>query len=303
MPGVGSRVRAADYNAIQGKVALVLGNGTGNYGYGQSLVSSQVAVGDLIRAVQWNNLRTDLLKARQHQTGVDETSNLTLASTSSVISEALRAQYDNMADTVTANRLAVASNQGTLENVVSPYQRTSAWNGTLTHTCTVTFSSYDAARHFFNAGGNFQISASRTGGNSGSKNNTWTLMLSQMGTITMNYTTTVCGDPSSTATTYPIGFYSLSNSNQMIFRKQAPAGAYAENDYFIYARLDGSSIVFSIVFEDEDTGDLNNPSPGFPPGPVQDEDVDGTLTSYVQMFRPSGSNVSVAVPSASQSGF
>lgn len=303
MPGVGSRVRAADYNAIQGKVALVLGNGTGNYGYGQSLVSSQVAVGDLIRAVQWNNLRTDLLKARQHQTGVDETSNLTLASTSSVISEALRAQYDNMADTVTANRLSVASNQGTLENVVSPYQRTSAWNGTLTHTCTVTFSSYDAARHFFNAGGNFQISASRTGGNSGSKNNTWTLMLSQMGTITMNYTTTVCGDPSSTATTYPIGFYSLSNSNQMIFRKQAPAGAYAENDYFIYARLDGSSIVFSIVFEDEDAGDLNNPSPGFPPGPVQDEDVDGTLTSYVQMFRPSGSNVSVAVPSASQSGF
>jgi hypothetical protein len=303
MPGVGSRVRAADYNAIQGKVALVLGNGTGNYGYGQSLVSSQVAVGDLIRAVQWNNLRTDLLKARQHQTGVDETSNLTLASTSSVISEALRAQYDNMADTVTANRLAVASNQGTLENVVSPYQRTSAWNGTLTHTCTVTFSSYDAARHFFNAGGNFQISASRTGGNSGSKNNTWTLMLSQMGTITMNYTTTVCGDPSSTATTYPIGFYSLSNSNQMIFRKQAPAGAYAENDYFIYARLDGSSIVFSIVFEDEDAGDLNNPSPGFPPGPVQDEDVDGTLTSYIQMFRPSGSNVSVAVPSASQSGF
>jgi len=303
MPGVGSRVRAADYNAIQGKIALVLGNGTGNYGYGQSLTSSQVAVGDLIRAVQWNQLRTDLLKARQHQTGVDETSNLTLASTSSIISEALRAQYDNMADTVTANRLAVASNQGTLENVVSPYSRTSAWNGTLTHTCTITFASYDAARHFFNAGGNFQISASRTGGNSGSKNNTWTLMLSQMGTITMNYTTTVCGDPSSTATTYPIGFYSLTNSNQLIFRKSAPAGAYAENDYFIYARLDGSSVVFSIVFEDEDAGDLNNPSPGFPPGPVQDEDVDGTLTSTIQMFRPSGSNVSVSGPSGSQSGF
>jgi hypothetical protein len=262
-----------------------------------------VAVGDLIRAVQWNQLRTDLLKTRQHQTGVDETSNLTLASTSSIISEALRAQYDNMADTVTANRLAVASNQGTLENVVSPYQRTSAWNGTLTHTFTITFSSFDAARHYFNAGGNFQISASRTGGNSGSKNNTWTLMLSQMGTITMNYTTTVCGDPSATAQTFPIGFYSLTGSDQLIFRKQAPAGAYAENDYFIYARLTGNNIVFSIVFQDEDAGDLNNPSPGFPPGPVQDEDVDGTLTSSIQMFRPSGANVSVPVPSASQSGF
>ena len=81
-------------------------------------------------------------------------------------------------------------------------------------------------------------------------------MLSQMGTITMNYTTTVCGDPSATAQTFPIGFYSLTGSDQLIFRKQAPAGAYAENDYFIYARLTGNNIVFSIVFQDEDAGDL-----------------------------------------------
>ena len=302
MPGVGQRVRAADYNSIQGKVSLVMGTGSGSYGYGQGLVSSQVNVGDSILVSQWSNLRSDLLKARQHQLGTDQSSNLTLASTSLVISEAIRAQYDAMADSITADRLTVASNQGSLENVITPYQRTSAWNGTLTHICTVTFSSADQARYFFNGGGNFQISADRSGGNSGYKNQTWSLMFSQMGTITMNASTaTVSGSGSVSA----IGYYGLTGSNQLIFRKQAPSGVYAENDYFIYARTaaGGAQVIFEMVFEDEDAGDLNNPSPGEPPGPVQDENVDGTLTSTIQMFRPSGSNVSVAAPSASQSGF
>ena len=82
MPGVGSRVRAADYNSIQGKVALVLGSGSGNSGYGQALSSGQVSVGDQILVSQWNNLRTDLLKARQHQTGATES--LTITSTSTI---------------------------------------------------------------------------------------------------------------------------------------------------------------------------------------------------------------------------
>jgi len=302
MPGVGSRVRAADYNSIQGKVSLVLGTGSNDYGYGQSLVSSQVNVGDSILVSQWNNLRTDLLKARQHQLGTDQSSNLTITSTSLVVSEAIRAQYDSMADTITADRLTVASNQGSLENVITPYQRTSAWNGTLTHTCTITFSSVDHARYFFNAGGNFQISADRSGGNSGYKNQTWSLMFSQMGIISIGANSaSVTGSGSVSS----IGYYGLTGSNQLIFRKQAPSGVYAENDYFIYARTasGGAQVILEMVFEDEDAGDLNNPSPGEPPGPPIDENVDGTLTSTVQMFRPSGSNVSVSAPSASQSGF
>lgn len=302
MPGVGSRVRAADYNSIQGKISLVMGTGSGSYGYGQSLASSQVNVGDSILVSQWNNLRTDLLKARQHQLGTDQSSNLTITSTSLVVSEAIRAQYDAMADTITADRLTVASNQGSLENVITPYQRTSAWNGTLTHICTITFGSADQARYFFNAGGNFQISADRSGGNSGYKNQTWSLMFSQMGIISMGANTaSVTGSGSVSS----IGYYGLTGSNQLIFRKQAPSGVYAENDYFIYARTasGGAQVIFEMVFEDEDAGDLNNPSPGYPAGPVQDENVDGTLTSTIQMFRPSGSNVSIAAPSASQSGF
>ena len=302
MPGVGSRVRAADYNSIQGKVALALGTGSGNFGYGQSLTSSQVSVGDSILVSQWNNLRTDLLKARQHQTGVDESGNLGITTTSLVVSESLRSQYDTMSDTITAARATVASNQGTSENVISPYQRTSAWNGTLTHTCTITFSSADHARHFFNAGGNFQISSDRSGGNSGYKNQTWTLMLQQMGTITMTGST--CS-ASGSGTASSIGYFSLTGGNQQLFNKPAPSGVYAENEYYIYARTasGGAQVIFEIQFQDNDLGDENNPSPGYPAGPAQDENVDGTLTSTIQMFRPSGSNVSVPAPSASQSGF
>lgn len=302
MPGVGQRVRAADYNSIQGKVSLVMGAGSGSYGYGQALSSAQVNVGDSILVSQWSNLRTDLLKARQHQLGTDQSSNLTITTTSLVVSEAIRLQYDEMADTITTDRLTVAANQGSLENVITPYQRTSAWNGTLTHICTITFSNVDQARYFFNAGGNFQISADRSGGNSGYKNQTWSLMFSQMGIISVGANTaTVTGS----GTISSIGYYGLTGSNQLLFRKQAPSGVYAENDYFIYARTaaGGAQIVFEMVFEDEDAGDQNNPSPGYPPGPAQDENVDGTLTSTVQMFRPSGSNVSITAPSAAQSGF
>jgi hypothetical protein len=125
-------------------------------------------------------------------------------------------------------------------------------------------------------------------------------MFSQMGTITMTGATcSASGSGDASA----IGYFGLTTSNQQLFRKQAPSGVYAENDYFVYARAVGAQVIFDIVFEDEDAGDLNNPSPGYPPGPVQDENVDGTLTSTVQMFRPSGSNVSITAPSASQSGF
>ena len=129
MPGQGTLIRAADYNAIQAKVSMNFGTGSGDQGYGQSLSSSQVAVGDKITVSQWSNLRTDMLKARQHQTGVDESSNLTLPLSSLLVTEALRAQYNSYADTINANRFTMASNQGSLETVKSDL-RTAAWNGT-----------------------------------------------------------------------------------------------------------------------------------------------------------------------------
>ena len=63
-----SVVTASRYNAIQTKVANVLGTGSGDKGYGQSVTSGQVTTGDQVTAVHIANLRTDINKCILHQT-------------------------------------------------------------------------------------------------------------------------------------------------------------------------------------------------------------------------------------------
>jgi hypothetical protein len=84
---------------------------------------------------------------------------------------------------------------------------------------------------------------------------------------------------------------------------------YLENDYNIQAKKNAADntatvLTFEIQFRDDDTGDGPLPiapgsTPGQPLGAIVDETVDGTLTSTVQIFRPSGLNVSLSAPAAS----
>ena len=300
--GVGQLIQNTDYNSIRSLVDSVMGRNTN--GYGQILASSDATVGSVISATSWLNLRTDLVKARQHQIGsavgtsaAVDGRNLLVPSSGTLITEALRAQFASMAATVVSSRYDVdtdnAGGQLSLETLITG-TRATAWNGVLTHTVTITgATSGDGSaanlRYFFNAGGALRISASITTGTS--KNNAWNTMFTQMGTFVMGrLSTTYTG---SSATSYNVGFENLTTSNQLMGEKLAPAGAYAENRYFIFARksADNSQIVFQIEFRDNDAGD-----------PYFDEAVQPTLTSTVSQPRPSGANVSVATPTASQSG-
>lgn len=69
MPGSGTKILASDFNIIQALAQTVLGIGSGQYGYGQVVASSQVKKGDPFKLLDWVNLRTDLLKIGAHQTG------------------------------------------------------------------------------------------------------------------------------------------------------------------------------------------------------------------------------------------
>jgi hypothetical protein len=223
------------------------------------------------------------------------------------ITEALRSQYATYANTIVSNKYSLGAGQYSSEVVIS-YAKSGAWNGTISNVVTVTGSTGGAGsvanmRYFFNAGGSLRLSASRAGGSAGSKDDTWTTMLSQSGTISMNYTTTSYDGSNGTA--YNIGFQTLTTSDQTIFWKAAPAGNYAENDFYIYARksADSSQVIFTFRFQDDDVGDQQG---GYLPGPQVDENVNAvggsTLNTTVAMFRPSGSYVSVLAPSATQTG-
>ena len=304
MPGQNTLIIATDYNLIQSKVASVLGEGSGTTGYGQTVASSQVGQFSKITVAQWNNLRSDLLRARQHQTGTDLTATLVTATASTKITDVARAAYLAMANDceIEANRLTAPppASQATRSNLVPDTVRTTAWNGTLIQTVTVDFGSANAARHFFNAGGQIEFSAERSGGTAGLKNVTWSTMLTSMGTIAFNYTRTTA---TGTGVGSNLGFYDLTETDNLIFQKDTPTGTYSPNKYYIYAKVPSATnrrlVEFSIRFADESTAPPSFPDPGF----GIDENVDGTLISYVQVYRASGANVNTPVPNATTTQF
>ena len=314
MAGQNTLIIANDYNVIQSKIALVMGSGSGTSGYGQSLSSNQVGQYSKITAAQWNNLRTDIIRARQHQTGVDigskapgeagyvTGSDLPIATAARQVREDWRAAYLSMANDAEAARLTAPppANQATRADLVGQQVRTSQWNGRVEQTVTVNFGSDDAARYFFNSGGQIEFSSARSGGSAGLKNVTWTTMLSSMGTISFNYTGVSCTGTADYIGTN--GWYEIGTSYELIFEKDAPAGAYAANKYFIYARRSaapfGYVADFKIHWWDDSAAPPSFPDPGF----GIDEMVDGTLVSNVRTYRATGTNVSVGQPDASTTG-
>lgn len=313
MAGIDTKILATDYNSIQSKIAAVMGTGGTNpttlvadnsYGYNQTVASAQVTETPTtqITVTQWTNLRSDIVKARQHQgsgtidsKGVSDAgyvagSSLLTPTTSYKITEADRAAYMTMADAAITNRLVTPPTSDATRDSLSSATYVSSWNTSITHTVTIAFASAATALYFFNAGGKIEISASRTGGTTTTKGTSWTNMLANMGTIVFGR------DTSSTTGTTPgtisssLGYYQLTTSDQTLFTKSTENTTYNPNNYSIKARLSSINIVFTIVFADSSGGNI-------------DESIDGTITSLVQAYRPSGTNVSVTGPTLSSSSF
>ena len=302
----GDNITAAQFNSLQSRVENVMGTGSGDSGYGQTLSSAQVAVTDTVQATDMINIKTDIDKANNHQIGsnssisaiavgkvigADATGDTTasLTDTTGGFND-----YETAVGVIETNKLSIDSGNSSVESAISS-QRTTNWNGIITHDFNITFSDANQRRYFFNAGGEIRFSASRAGGSSYSKNTDWTNMLSNMGTIKFGRTDTTC---TGTGTTTTIGNSDLTSTYQTIFTKDG-SGNYAENQYEVQARystVDGQDKVlqFTVRFEDNDAGDQQG---GYLPGAAVDEDVSGTITSTIQQLRATGSNVQVTTPS------
>lgn len=316
-PGAGNIVSAGvvgDYNGIQSLVALVLGPPTDDqpqYGYNQSVSSSQVSPGNKVTLSHWTNLRTDMIKARGHQTGSgSEGNSLTLPTQSSLVTEAVRLEYYNYANVVDTYRQVLGAGQFTIDTVMTA-TRTNAWNGNIYSTVTMNFGDNPTIRAFFNAGGVVKFNVGMTGSFTAAstvKDNTWNTMFAQMGTITFDRAGTTL-DAGSTGTTTGIGYFSLTGSDQTVFLKAAPAGAYAGNEFRIYARISTGTLIFTIQYNDISTvasPNYNIPVAGSQVGTVKanlnDEYVDGQITQTVVIWRPAGSYVSITSPTTSLAG-
>jgi hypothetical protein len=262
---IGDPITAARYNSIQSTVANVLGTGSGDSGYGQTLQSSQVAQNQLIEDEHMNNLRLDIRKANRHQSNSYPT--LTTVSTADTVTDNTLnnsyATFETLANNINTNRNSF--NIARMSTVPSPtassYQRTTTWNATRVGNFTVTFATANAARHFFNAGGAVQIQMNISG--AGAKAADWnSLFGTNMGTLTFaNIASSRSGSGGTLSSS--VAYSLLTTTFQTVYTTSA-AGTYSSNNFNIQVRFtDVSNLVieFQITLNDAAVGNIDEDVP------------------------------------------
>lgn len=308
MAGINQKIKAVDYNAIQSDIAAVLGTGSGQTGYGQTVLSSQVTTSDVVTVNEYAALRYDIINAYQHQEN-----SLPSNVDAQTLGKSIRYNsgdepidyWQTVATQIVTNknRLAVFGqrvtvNHGTASQVW-PGSLGTEWTDTLYATVTVTFTSSENARFFFNAGGTIDFSSSRTGGSSTQQNASWTSLLSTAGTRQFGGNTPGTGVNPNDGTNY----FRLSNTLQT-WSSVTASSPYALNTWRIQASTndvpavsDNSSgtsrrITFYVTWEDDHEG-LGGPpdqSSGTPigAGTYGPDAVDGEIQLTVITTEPSG---------------
>ena len=287
------KIQKVDYNATQSDVASVMGTGTADFGYGQTLLSSQVNDDSRVTVNEWANLRYDIINAWIHQFGSAP------APVTAAVGDLVRANsgtspyssYQPFANVLLANRFGIHSSQavtrtGPSVGVFWNAQQTwpgvygVSWSTKIQSTVTVSFTTANKARAFFNSGGEIRFISSRTGGAASQQNSSWTTLLNSAGTVAF-------GGVKPSPTTEPNdgqNFYRLSSVFQYFYTASSTS-PYSANIYRIAARTpsvsDNSSgtantIEFLVEWLDSH------------PGAAAYDSVDGTMSLSVNTLEASG---------------
>jgi hypothetical protein len=247
-----------------------------------------VAAGATVSATSWANLVARNASLASHQ-GTSITA-ISAPSAGDTIS-AYAALSANITAVFNARNNAAA--EGSDASVTS--SSTSGWNTSSTLSKTITFASANAARYFFNAGGQIRLSWSRSGGTTSTQNTTWTNLLTASGTLVLTgaaasktinsvaYTglTKIGGSGTPTTLTTTEGYYALDGTPSLNF-KQIPSGTYGANEIEVSYSVSGAVLTIYTDLSDDYT----------PPDPASPDNVDGTLSQITTVRPPSTSNIS-----------
>lgn len=161
----GQLIEATDYNGFVSttsgaNVNNVWGTGSTDSGWGQTALATVSASGT-ITATQWASL-VNTISSMASQTGTTITSRTAPVAGNTInILAALNTDLTN----ITTNRLNAVANGSQFTGWTGTNSKTTATSGaawTITFTNTITWTSADAARYFFNAGGRIKIDVSKT---------------------------------------------------------------------------------------------------------------------------------------------
>ena len=231
-------IEATDFNNLVGaavetganKLNTTWSTGGTTAGYGQTAVSQVSAGATVVATGQWNALVTNTASSASHQ-GSSITS-VTAPTAGSTVTY-LSAIPTNLT-TIYTNRRNAASQGSTIADTAT---RASSWQNGITFTHTITFASGNAARYFFNAGGQIKMTASHPTGSGinllfsdlASDTGTVTMSAPNSGTISIssvNYSgiTKVGGGGNTPTVDANKGYFGLTTANATAFTQTADSG-------------------------------------------------------------------------------
>jgi hypothetical protein len=249
-------IQASDFNTLVGGNPTATANtlnatwavGSAAAGYGQT-AQANVSVGQTIGSSEWANLVNRTASAATHQ-GSSITS-VTAPSAGGVITY-LSAIPTNL-QTIYTNRRNAATQSSTTSNAVVSG---ATWTSLATFTHTATFANGDAARYFFNSGGQLAITVSLANTTAGINlllnqlcTNVGTVVLSSVtsGSATIagtgyNGITKVGGGGNAPTISTNSGYYNLTTSNANVFYQTASTGpsGYLSTNINIFMKTNGT---------------------------------------------------------------
>ena len=296
---VGGTIQAADYNGFVGttavgspyassvaatdKMAALIGVGYGDRGYGQtSTTLADVAAGNTVTAAQWNNLLNAMSTMNTHQ-GSGLTLQPTVYTGGTVLYQSSISTNIAALDT---NRLNADVTKMSLSSQLT--SSSAAWAGAVTHIFTVTFASSDAARYFFNSGGQVRLYGSNNGTTSAALN--FQTLFAAMGTIKFGASATTYTGAGGTVAA--IGYYGLTTSNQQVFIHYGTGVYYSGIYYNVQVQTNatgtanggnGNILTFTVTMSDTSV-------------PYSYGNVDGTTSSYIENYQAIAP-ISITTPS------
>lgn len=248
----GGIIAATDYNGFVGtspsstanQINTIWAVGNGQYGYGQTALA-QVSTSGTVTAAQWASAINSLNSIKTHQTGsgtgIGAPTAGSLVSYLSTFSSSISTAYTNhllfnsQGTTVTGSNFA-----GTISDTNSQGAYTQ------TFTRTITFSSGDAARYFFNAGGqlNFVVSSATNNDSTSRSGDMVTLAATNLGGFTAFRATTGGGRTGSGGTLNTnatgVGYYNLTTTPQTLVGITSTTSGYTSDTATLTVQSNGA---------------------------------------------------------------
>lgn len=228
----GSTIEALHYNTfVQGGATVnhgvanfntVVGVGYGTSGYGQTanVMTPAVATSTSVTATQWSSMIASLNTIMTFQNNT--TISMVSPTAGAIISPI--ASIDTAINQIYTNKLLSYAIGTTVSSGPAPTVWATASPTTFSLTRTATFVSADAARYFFNTGGQIQLTISATNDGGTVKGADWVTMLNtKMGNLTVGSITNSCGGVGGTTTgiNTGLGYWNVGTTNVDVITKSS----------------------------------------------------------------------------------